>query len=102
MAGAAAPQRIGAPPVTPRHVPEMQLASSEASSTKAPASSAGWPGRPNGVSLPKASTFPGGMVEGMSGVQIGPGATLFTRMPRSPSSCARPALKLATAPLVVA
>ena len=42
------------------------------------------------------------MVAGISGVQIGPGATLLTRMPRSPSSCARLAAKLAMAALVAA
>ena len=33
---------------------------------------------------------------------MGPGATLFTRMPFLPSNCARPAVKLAMAPLVAA
>src|SRR4051794_12725701 len=42
------------------------------------------------------------MVDGISGVQIGPGATLLARMPRSPSIWARPAVKLAIAPLVLA
>ena len=42
------------------------------------------------------------MVAGMSGVQIGPGATLLTRMPFSPSSWARLATKLAIAALVAA
>jgi len=42
------------------------------------------------------------MVAGISGVQIGPGATLFARIPRSPSSCARLAQKLAIAALVAA
>ena len=50
--------------------------------TNTGASSAGWPGRPAGVCSPKPSTWSGGIVDGMSGVQIGPGATLFTRMPR--------------------
>ncbi|MNP60725.1 hypothetical protein D3C76_1558330 [compost metagenome] len=51
---------------------------------------------------PKFCTFSSGMVETISGVQIGPGATLFTRMFFGPSICARPAVKLAIAPLVVA
>jgi hypothetical protein len=34
-----------------------------------------------------------GIVEGMSGVQIGPGATAFARMPFSASNCARSAVK---------
>jgi len=38
----------------------------------------------------------------MSGVQIGPGATAFTLMPFSASIAARPAVKLETAPFVVA
>jgi hypothetical protein len=54
------------------------------------------------VFLPNFSTCSGGMVAGINGVQIGPGATLLTRMPRSPSSWARPAVKFAIAPLVVA
>ena len=39
---------------------------------------------------------------GISGVQIGPGATLFTRMPFSPSIWARLAEKFAIAALVAA
>ena len=54
------------------------------------------------MSLPKLSTLSGGMVEGISGVQIGPGATAFTRIPLLPSIWARPAVKLETAPLVEA
>src|SRR5690349_21222248 len=42
------------------------------------------------------------MVAGMSGVQIGPGATLLTRMPFGPRSCARLALKFAIAAFVAA
>ena len=42
------------------------------------------------------------MVAGISGVQIGPGATELTRMPFSPSSWARLAEKLAIAALVAA
>src|SRR3954464_13479795 len=42
------------------------------------------------------------MVEGISGVQIGPGATLLTLIPRSPRSCARLAEKFATAAFVAA
>jgi len=37
-------------------------------------------------------------VDGISGVQIGPGATQLTRMPLSASSWASPAVKLAIAP----
>ena len=46
------------------------------------------PGPPERGVFPNSSTCSGGMVDGISGVQIGPGATEFTRMPRSPSSCA--------------
>src|SRR3954453_13473897 len=42
------------------------------------------------------------MVEGISGVQIGPGAPLVTLIPRPPRSCARLALKFATAAFVAA
>ena len=48
------------------------------------------------------AAFSAGIVEGMSGVQIGPGATAFTRMPRSASICARAAVKFEIAPLVAA
>src|SRR6185437_15648139 len=68
--------------------------------TNTGASSAGWPGRPTGVCSPKPSTWSGGIVEGMSGVQIGPGATLFTRIPREASRLPRDALKLAIPALV--
>src|SRR4051794_30381381 len=40
------------------------------------------------------------MVAGISGVQMGPGATLFTRMPCGPSIWAREAQKLAMAAFV--
>src|SRR3954462_12160091 len=42
------------------------------------------------------------MVAGISGVQIGPGATLLARMPFSASICARLAVKLAMPALVMA
>src|SRR5215218_7556389 len=42
------------------------------------------------------------MVAGINGVQMGPGATLFTRMPFSPSIWARLAHRLAIAALVAA
>ena len=41
-------------------------------------------------------------MDGISGVQIGPGATLLTRIPFSPNICARLAEKLAMAALVAA
>jgi len=42
------------------------------------------------------------MVEGIGGVQIGPGATQFTQMPFSVSSRASPPVKFWMAPFVVA
>ena len=51
---------------------------------------------------PNDATFSGGIVDGISGVQMGAGATLLTRIPLSPNSCARLARKLATAALVAA
>ena len=61
----------------------------------------GCPGRPSGVSEPKPSTFSGKVV-GISGVQIGPGATALTRMPCGPSSAARLTVRLLSAALVAA
>ncbi len=52
--------------------------------------------------LKALSTFSTGMVAGMSGVQIGPGATQLTRMPRSPSIWDRPPVKFWIAALVAA
>jgi hypothetical protein len=60
------------------------------------------PGQLGGVSVPNSLTLSSGIVDGISDVQIGPGATLFTRIPRSPSSCARLAVKLAIAAFVAA
>src|SRR6201999_1159056 len=45
-------------------------------------------------------TWSAGMVAGMSGVQIGPGATLLARIPRSASIPARAADMFAMPPLV--
>jgi len=55
-----------------------------------------------GTCLPKSLTLSGGIVEGIRGVQIGPGATQLTRMPLSARSCANPAVKFRIAPFVVA
>ena len=66
------------------------------------ASSAGWAARPNRVCAPNCFTFSLGIVEGMSGVQTGPGATALTR---TPCLIARPAserVKLTMAALVEA
>src|SRR5215217_7744182 len=93
---------MGLPPVTATRAPDTYDASSLASSTYTGASSAGWPGRPIGTCWPKLSTFSSGMVAGISGVQIGPGATLFARMPLSAYICARLAVKFAIAAFVMA
>jgi hypothetical protein len=42
------------------------------------------------------------MVDGIRGVHAGPGATLFTRIPRGPSICARLAQMFAIPALVIA
>ncbi len=76
----------GTPPVTATVAPAMQLAWSDASNTYAGASSAGCPGRWNGTCLPNSQARSMSSVQGMSGVQTGPGATQFTRMPLSSSS----------------
>jgi hypothetical protein len=51
---------------------------------------------------PNFSTFSGAIDDGIRGVHTGPGATLFTRMPRSPSIWAMLAVKLANAAFVAA
>jgi hypothetical protein len=53
-----------------------------------------------GTSLPKEATLSSGMVAGMSGVQIGPGATALTRMPCLISCWERLRVKATMAPLV--
>src|ERR1700712_4532931 len=68
--------------------------------TYAGASSFGCPGLCIGTCLPKFFTFWGAIVEGISGVQIGPGATQLARMPFSASSCASPPVKFTIAALV--
>jgi hypothetical protein len=56
----------------------------------------------SGVSCPNVFTFSGGIVDGMSGVHTGPGATAFTRIPLSASPCASPCVKFLIAPFVAA
>ena len=58
------------------------------------------PGRPMRVFSPNLAAFSAGIVEGIRGVQIGPGATAFTRIPFSASISARPAVKFKIAPFV--
>jgi hypothetical protein len=66
------------------------------------ASSLGCPGRFMGVCSPNVFTFSAGIVDGISGVHTGPGATQFTRMPFSARSWANPPVKFWMAPYVVA
>ena len=74
----------------------------EARKTNAVATSAGCPARPSGVSSPNDAILSSGIVAGISGVQIGPGATELTRMPFSATDCARPRVKFTMPALVVA
>jgi hypothetical protein len=67
--------------VTPRVSPFTKLDSWEARNTKAGARSAGWAGRPIGEVPPNWETVSPGMEAGMIGVQTGPGATVFARIP---------------------
>ena len=63
----------------------------------------GWPGRPIGVFLPKSFNLSGeAPPDGLSGVQIGPGATALTRIPCSARSSASALVKATIPPLVVA
>lgn len=60
--------------------------------------SLGWPGRPIGeVKFLIASSV---IVDGISGVHTGPGASAFTRMPLLTNWLERPRVKLTMAPLV--
>ena len=60
----------------------------EAKNTYAGAISSGCAGRPIGVSAPNSDTSSGFWATTFSGVHTGPGATQFTRMPRSTRFCA--------------
>jgi hypothetical protein len=61
---------------------------------------AGSPARFSGTSEPNLATLSGGKVEGISGVQIGPGATPFTRMFFSARFSDSDRVKATIAPLV--
>ena len=52
------------------------------------------------TSPPKFSTLSGGKVEGINAVQMGPGATAFTRIPRSATAFESERVKATIAPLV--
>ena len=62
----------------------------------------GLSGRASGACWPKLAAFSAAIVEGMSGVQIGPGATQLTRMPRWPSIWDSPPVKFWIAAFVAA
>src|SRR3982074_662028 len=61
--------------------------------------SAGWAARPKTVCEPNCLTFSLGNVEGISGVQTGPGATALTRTPCSIARLASDRVKLTMAAL---
>jgi hypothetical protein len=69
------------PPLGCNTWPVMYCESADAKNRKQVAHSHGSPTRPSGVSLPNFLTLSAGNVAGMSGVQMGPGATAFTRIP---------------------
>jgi hypothetical protein len=69
--------RIGLPPVPAMVAPDTQLDIGSASITNAVTSPAGWPAGFIGICFPKFITESLGNVDGISGVQIGPGATVF-------------------------
>src|SRR4051794_4453054 len=81
--------------------PAMYDESSEARNRKHFATSCGCPGRFIGTSLPKVSTFSAGNVDGIKGVQIGPGATALTRIPFSISAIDSDRVKATMAPFVL-
>jgi len=58
------------------------------------------PGLPSVVSLPNDATLSAGNVDGISGVQIGPGATALTRIPRSAKAFDKERVNAAMAPFV--
>ena len=64
------------------------------------ATSFGCPGRFIGVFAPNCFTSSAEKVDGINGVQIGPGATPLTRMPSPASFCASDRVKATMAPLV--
>jgi len=64
------------------------------------ATSSGSPGLPSVVSLPNDATLSAGNVDGISGVQIGPGATALTRIPRSAKAFDKERVNATMAPFV--
>jgi hypothetical protein len=78
----------------------MYEESSEARKTKQVATSSGSPARPSGVSEPNVATSFAEKVDGIRGVQIGPGATALTRIFFSANACESERVKAMIAPLV--
>jgi hypothetical protein len=68
-------QLMTTPPLTWMIWPEMNELSALARKTKQVATSTGWPARSIGTDVPNFSIESSVIVAGMSGVQIGPGAT---------------------------
>ena len=64
------------------------------------ASSAGWAGRSNAVFFPNSFTLSLDIVDGISGVQTGPGATPLTRICFFASAFAIPLVMFTRAALV--
>lgn len=68
------------------YIPGDRVATSAAGSgAEARVRSAGCRGMPSGALVPNSAAFSGAVVEGLSGVQIGPGSTVFI-------SCVLPAV----------
>ncbi|MNT39841.1 hypothetical protein D3C72_1761200 [compost metagenome] len=80
----------------------MKLESSLARNRKLGATSFGIPARFIGESLPNSEFFFGLNDDAISGVQIGPGATAFTRIPFSTRLADKLLVKEMIAPLVEA
>src|SRR3954454_8237560 len=72
----------------------------DAKNTYAGATSSGCPGRDIGVSAPCFAAFFAGLSTTLSGVQIGPGETAFTRIFRSTRFWARDLVNAWMAPFV--
>lgn len=96
-------QGVGIPKFMFSVSPTTKLDSPEARKTYADARSAGWPDRPNGVSRPYSGSWSVGYPpDTCNAVQVGPGATTLTRMPRGASCWDNALEKLLVAALVVA
>src|SRR5687768_8456599 len=91
------------PPITGNTTPlTYDEHTGAARNTKAGEISSGCAGRPMSLDLPNCATFSAGASAGLNGVHTGPGATQFTRMPRSSRLLASALVKAWTAPFVAA